>query len=139
MASILQTKDLSKTYGKETVVDKINIYLEQGEIYGFIGQNGAGKTTAIRMILNLTAKTAGEVELFGELSSNKNIYQHLRKIGAIIETPGFYLNLTAKENLNIHRMMMDIEDKHSIERVMELVGLQGEENKKVGHYSLGMR
>lgn len=139
MSSILQTKELSKTYGNVTAVDKISMHLQQGEIYGFIGQNGAGKTTAIRMILNLTSKTAGEVELFGEPSSDKNIYQHLRKIGAIIETPGFYLNLTAKENLDIHRMMMNIEDKHSIERAMELVGLQGEANKRVDHYSLGMK
>jgi bacitracin transport system ATP-binding protein len=139
MGYILQTIDLSKTYGKKTVVDKINIHLQQGEIYGFIGQNGAGKTTAIRMILNLISKTAGEARLFGEPSHEKNIYQHLRKIGAIIETPGFYLNLTAKENLDIHRMMMNIEEKHSIERAMELVGLQGEENKRVSHYSLGMK
>jgi bacitracin transport system ATP-binding protein len=139
MSYILQTFDLSKTYGKKTVVDKINIHLQQGEIYGFIGQNGAGKTTAIRMILNLTSKTEGEAILFGEPSNDKNIYRHLRKIGAIIEAPGFYLNLTAKENLDIHRMMMNIEDKHSIESVMELVGLQGEEHKRVSHYSLGMK
>jgi bacitracin transport system ATP-binding protein len=139
MGYILQTIDLSKTYGKKTVVDKINIHLQQGDIYGFIGQNGAGKTTVIRMILNLISKTAGEAKLFGELSSDKNIYQHLRKIGAIIETPGFYLNLTAKENLDIHRMMMNIKEKHSIQRAMELVGLQGEENKRVSHYSLGMK
>jgi bacitracin transport system ATP-binding protein len=139
MSYILQTVDLSKTFGKKTVVDKINIHLQQGEIYGFIGQNGAGKTTAIRMILNLTSKTGGEAILFGEPSSDKNIYRHLRKIGAIIEAPGFYLNLTAKENLDIHRMMMNIEDRYSIEKVMELVGLQGEENKKVSHYSLGMK
>lgn len=139
MSYIIQTSDLSKRFKKSTVVDKVNLNVKKGDIYGFIGQNGAGKTTTIRMILNLISPSSGTVELFGEKVTDKNLCNHLRKIGAIIETPGFYTNLTGEENLNIHRIMMDITDKLSIDRALEIVGLSDEKNKKVGHYSLGMK
>ncbi len=139
MSYIIQTSELSKRFKKSTVVDKVNLNVKKGEIYGFIGQNGAGKTTTIRMILNLIGPTNGTVELFGEKVTDKNLYKHLRKIGAIIETPGFYTNLTGKENLDIHRIMMDIPNKSSIDRALEIVGLSDEKNKKVGYYSLGMK
>lgn len=139
MSFVLETVNLSKNYKQNVIVDNINIHLKKGEIYGFIGQNGAGKTTTIRMILNLLRPTNGSVQLFGEECDNKNIYKHLRKIGAIIETPGFYLNLTAIENLDIHRIMMNVTEKTSIDNALQIVGLQGEGNKKVCHYSLGMK
>ena len=139
MPYVLRTLDLSKKYKQATVVDKINIHLTKGEIYGFIGQNGAGKTTTIRMILNLIKSSGGSVELFGEQVNDKNIYKHFHKIGAIIETPGFYLNLTGRENLDIHRIMMDVSEKQSIDFALKTVGLKDEENKKVSHYSLGMK
>ncbi len=139
MSYVLQTVELSKKYKKAAVVDKVNINLKAGDIYGFIGKNGAGKTTTIRMILNLIKSSDGSIALFGEQVNNRNIFKHLRRIGAIIETPGFYLNLTAKENLDIHRIMMNVEDKHTIDTALKTVGLKDEENKKVGQYSLGMK
>lgn len=139
MTYILQTSELSKKYKQSTVVDRVSIHVKPGEVYGFMGKNGAGKTTTIRMILNLIKASDGSVQLFGERVNDKNIYRHLRKIGAIIETPGFYHNLTAKENLDIHRIMMNVTDKSSIERALKTVGLMGEEKKKVHQYSLGMK
>lgn len=139
MTYIVQTAELSKSLKKSQVVDKVNLNVRKGEIYGFIGPNGAGKTTTIRMILNIIRPSGGTVELFGETVTDTSMTQHLRKIGAIIETPGFYLNLTGKENLDIHRLMMDISDRSSIDRALKLVGLSDEKNKKTRHYSLGMK
>ena len=116
MTYIVQTSDLSKSFKKVPVVDKVNLQVKPGEIYGFIGPNGAGKTTTIRMILNLIQPLSGSVELFGEKVTDQSMARHLRRIGAIIETPGFYLNLTGEENLDIHRLMMGVEDKSSIDR-----------------------
>lgn len=139
MSYIVQTRDLSKAFGKVTTVDKVNLHIMKGDIYGFIGQNGAGKTTTIRMILNLIKPSGGNVELFGKEVTNKNIYGQLKKIGAIIETPGFYPNLTGEDNLDIHRIMMNIPDKTSVDHAMRLVGLSDQKGKKTRHYSLGMR
>lgn len=139
MTYIVQTTELSKSLKKSQVVDKVNLNVRKGEIYGFIGPNGAGKTTTIRMILNIIKPSGGRVELFGETVTDISMTQHLRKIGAIIETPGFYLNLTGKENLDIHRIMMDISDKSSIDRALKIVGLSDEKDKKTRHYSLGMK
>ncbi|WP_110932782.1 ABC transporter ATP-binding protein [Paenibacillus bouchesdurhonensis] len=139
MKTILQTCDLTKKYKDATVVNGVNIHIEKGEVYGFIGQNGAGKTTSIRLILNLLNPTGGHVELFGEKVTNQNIYKHLKKIGSIIEIPGFYSNLSGQENLEIHRVLMNVKDKAEINRVLELVNLKDEKNKKVKNYSLGMK
>ena len=91
------------------------------------------------MLLNLIKPSSGSVELFGETVTDKNMHDNLRKIGVIIETPGFYMNLTARENLDIHRLMMNVSDKSSIDRVLGIVGLPEEGSKKVRNYSLGMR
>jgi len=139
MESVIKTVGLTKSYKTTTVVKDVNLNVKKGEIYGFIGKNGAGKTTTIRMILNLIKPSIGSVELFGEIVTDKNMYGNLRKIGAIIETPGFYMNLTARENLDIHRLMMNVSDKSSIDRVLGIVGLLEEGSKKVRNYSLGMR
>jgi bacitracin transport system ATP-binding protein len=91
------------------------------------------------MILNLVKPTSGQVKLFGESVTDKNMHLNLRKIGVIIETPGFYMNLSARENLDIHRLMMNISDKGSIEEALATVGLSEEGKKKVRNYSLGMK
>jgi len=135
MEYILQTFDLTKRYKNINVVDKLSMNLKKGEIYGFLGQNGAGKTTTIRMIMGLIKKTSGNINLFGkEKCNNLN-----SRIGSIIEYPGNYLNLTAKENLEIHRRMVGIQEKASIEEVLKLVGLNDIKNKKVAKFSLGMK
>jgi bacitracin transport system ATP-binding protein len=139
MNDILCTRDLTKKFKNQLSVNKINLNIQKGDVYGFIGQNGAGKTTTIRLILNLLKPTEGYVELFGEMVTNENIYKNLRRIGSIIETPGFYLNLTGEENLNLHRIMMYMDDKSEITRVLKIVGLKEERKKIVKHYSLGMK
>ena len=97
---VIETKQLTKKYGNQTVVNQVNLHVKKGRIYGLLGRNGAGKTTIMKMILGLTQVTSGEVELFGQRlkGQEKMIYP---RIGAIIETPGFYPNLTGTENLEI--------------------------------------
>ncbi|WP_027624003.1 ABC transporter ATP-binding protein [Clostridium lundense] len=138
MEYILKTINLTKQYGDVRVVDNVNINIEKGDIYGFIGQNGAGKTTTLRMITNLIKPSSGFVELFGETLTPKshNLYE---RIGSIIEFPTFYPNLTAAENLEIHRRMMGINDRKRIEESLDLVDLLDVRNKKAKDLSLGMK
>ncbi|MHC1685133.1 MAG: ABC transporter ATP-binding protein [Clostridiaceae bacterium] len=138
MEYVIRTHNLTKKYKNTEVVSDLSINLKKGEIYGFLGQNGAGKTTTLRMIMGLIKPSRGEVELFGKIGYSKDIY---KKIGAIIEYPGFYPNLTAEENLEIHRRMMGIENKEYIKEALDTVGLELSEikNKKVKNYSLGMK
>lgn len=138
MSAIIKTTNLTKVYGNQTSVDHLSMSVKQGEIYGFLGRNGAGKTTTIRMLLGLIKPTNGEIEIFGEnlLENQKEI---LRRIGSMVEVPGFYENLTAKENLLINSKIMGIYKKNAIEEALEIVGLQDETKKLVGKYSLGMK
>nr|WP_232345482.1 ABC transporter ATP-binding protein [Paenactinomyces guangxiensis] len=134
----MQTRHLTKQYQGTTVVENLNMSINRGEIYGFLGPNGAGKTTTIRMIMSLVKPTGGEVYLFGEKITSNNI-SLFQRIGAMIEYPGFYMNLTAVENLDIHRRMMGIYDHRSVYEHLKLVGLQEAGDKKVKQYSLGMK
>ncbi|MFC7891270.1 ABC transporter ATP-binding protein, partial [Bacillus velezensis] len=119
-------------------VDNLNITVNEGDIYGFLGRNGAGKTTTIRMLLGLIKPTHGKIEIFGEdLHTNKK--DILKRIGSIVEVPGFYGNLTAKENLEINARIVGIHKKNAIEEALEIVGLENETKKLVGKYSLGMK
>lgn len=138
MQSILKISNLSKKYGEEYAVQNLNMHITQGDVYGFLGQNGAGKTTTIRMILGLIKPTSGYVKLFGEPLNERN-YHVFRRIGSMVEYPGAYENLTAVENLEIHRKLMGIKKKDSVEEVIHLVGLSEARNKKVGEFSLGMK
>ncbi|MBM7603753.1 bacitracin transport system ATP-binding protein [Metabacillus crassostreae] len=138
METIIKTIDLTKEYGKQKSVDSLNLTVKKGDIYGFLGRNGAGKTTTIRMLLGLIKPSLGEIELFGEkLENNKK--QILRRIGSIVEVPGFYENLTAKENLLINAKIMGVHKKNAIEDALEIVSLHKEPKKLVGNYSLGMK
>jgi bacitracin transport system ATP-binding protein len=138
MESILKISKLSKKYGGEYAVQNLNMHIKQGDVYGFLGQNGSGKTTTIRMILGLIKPTSGYVELFGKPLDKRN-YHVFRKIGSMVEYPGAYENLTAVENLEIHRKLMGIKKRDSVEEVIHLVGLSEARNKKVGEFSLGMK
>lgn len=138
MDYILKTYNLSKKYKDTTAVDNVNMTIKKGDIYGFIGKNGAGKTTLIRMITGLIKPTSGTVEVFGQPVSKGN-KDFLERIGTIIEFPGFYQNLTARENLEIHRRLMRVTDKKRIEEVLELVNLQDVPDKMVKGFSLGMK
>jgi len=133
----IETHDLTKKYGDFTVVKDLEIKVPAGKVYGFLGRNGSGKTTTIRMIMGLIKPNEGNVQIFGsEISRNRAEY--LASIGAIIETPGFYENLSAYENLEITAKMFKT-GKNVITETLEIVGLSNIENKPVGKFSLGMK
>src|SRR5699024_401062 len=138
VSEIIKTRNLMKIYGEQKSVDHLNITVNQGEIYGLLGRNGAGKTTTIRMLLGLIKPTFGQIEIFGEnlFNNQKSI---LRRIGSIVEVPGFYENLTARENLLINAKIIGIHKKNAIEEALEIVDLHHETKKLVGKYSLGMK
>lgn len=138
MEYILKTENLSKHYKNKKAVDSVNLNVQKGEIYGFLGQNGAGKTTTIRMIMGLVKPTQGNVYLFGE-KIIPGRYSHYGRIGSIIETAGFYPNLTAAENLEIHRRLMGISNKDYLDEALELTGMMEVRNKQVKGFSLGMK
>ena len=138
MEYILRTHNLTKEFKKFHAVSNLNMNIKQGEIYGFLGENGAGKTTTIRMIMGLMKATSGEIELFSEKDSKQN-RNLLQRIGSMIEYPGFYPNLTAGENLEIHRRMMGMQDKNCIIESLKIAGIQEVKDKKVKEFSLGMK
>lgn len=138
MSAVIKTTNLTKIYGNQKSVDHLNITVNQGDIYGFLGRNGAGKTTTIRMLVGLIKPTHGQIEIFGE-NLFKNKRQILRRIGSIVEVPGFYGNLTARENLLINARLIGIHKKNAMEEALEIVGLHHETKKLVGNYSLGMK
>jgi len=135
---VLRTKNIYKKYGKSLALDNINIEIKKGEIYGFIGQNGAGKTTLLRVVTGLTIPTKGTVELFGQ-SSEKGLVKSIKRVGAVVESPALFPNMSAYENLELHRLQKGIPDKKCIDRTLKLVGLENTGRKKVVNFSLGMK
>ena len=135
---ILKTYNITKKYGNQVAVNNVNMTIKKGEIYGFIGQNGAGKTTLIRLITGLIHKTGGEIELLGA-TGEAELNKSRTMVGSLIETPSFYTNMTARENLEVSRLVRNIPGKKCIDEVLELVGLKDVEKKKVKNFSLGMR
>lgn len=138
MAHIIETENLTKQYGTTTVVDNVNIHVPKGKIYGLLGRNGAGKTTVMKMMLQLVRPTSGTIRIFETEQREKmgNIY---RKIGSIIETPGFYGNLTAYENLQLIGSIRGQQKSDDIRKSLEFVGLHNERAKPFADYSLGMK
>ena len=135
---VIETNNLSKIYSKTKVVDSISMHVEKGKIYGLLGKNGAGKTTTMCMLLNLTYPSSGEVFLFGK-NPKKNSREVYKRIGSIIETPGFYENLTAYENLEIIARLRGDYDPFKITSVLEMVNLTDAKSKKFKDFSLGMK
>lgn len=135
---VLQTNNLTKRYGNQLAVNNVNMTIRKGQIYGFIGQNGAGKTTLIRMITGLIHKTNGEIELLGA-RTDKELDEARTMVGSLVETPAFYGNMTARENLEVSRLVRNIAGKQCIDEVLEQTGLKDTGNKKVINFSLGMR
>ena len=134
---VIETNSLSKKYSKNLVVDSVDMHVEKGKIYGLLGKNGAGKTTTMCMILNLTYPSSGEIFLFGkDPRKYSNVYSN---IGSIIETPGFYENLTAYENLKIISKIRGDYNPHQINSVLRMVNLDNEKSKKFKDFSLGMK
>lgn len=138
MPYLLKTYNLIKAYNNKEVVSNVNMSVRKGEIYGFLGSNGAGKTTVMRMITNLVKPTSGEIRLFNEKITDKS-YEYLKRLGTIIESPVFYEKLTAKENLELHREYMGYYDKKAVDTALDLVNLKNVDHKKVKDFSLGMK
>ncbi len=135
---ILSTNNLAKEYKNIRAVDQVNLEILQGDIYGLVGKNGAGKTTILRMITGQAFATEGQINLFGA-SSEASLNQNRKRIGTIIEVPSFYSYMTGKQNLEYYRIQRGIPDKNSVEEVLAEVGLSGAGNKKYKDYSLGMK
>ena len=135
---VIETNNLSKKYSNNTVVDSINMHVEKGKIYGLLGKNGAGKTTTMCMLLNLTYPSSGNVYLFGK-DPKKYPNEVYSNIGSIIETPGFYENLTAYENLKIISKLRGDFNPANIDSVLKMVNLNDVESKKYKDFSLGMK
>ena len=135
---IIETRNLTKQYGSQKSVSNLNLHVRQGRIYGLLGRNGAGKTTTMKMLLNLINPTSGEARLFGE-----NIKTHekqiLPRVGSLIESPGFYPNLTGTENLRIFAELRGLKSKNAIRDALELVSLPYRDKKLYSQYSLGMK
>jgi len=134
----IETHDLTKRYGNQTVVDEVNIHVKQGEIYGLLGRNGAGKSTIMKMILGLTNITHGEITILGD-ELNKYPKILYSRIGSLIETPGFYPNLTGTENLLLFSKLRGTISKNAEKKALETVGLPYKDNKTFAKYSLGMK
>ncbi|RIW34031.1 ABC transporter ATP-binding protein [Bacillus salacetis] len=135
---VLTTGQLSKKYQKNMALDKVSLKIEKGSIYGFIGQNGAGKSTLIRVVTGLAYPSSGTYELFGK-NSERDIIEARKRIGTIIEGPALYPQMTAKDNLEAHRLLKGIPGRECIDKTLKLVGLQDTGKKKAKNFSLGMK
>lgn len=139
MEYILKTNALSKQYRHFKALDGLTMHVPKGAIYGFVGKNGAGKTTLIRLICGLQTPTGGEYSLYGRKNTQRDIAKSRRRMGAVVETPSIYLDITAEDNLKQQYMILGCPSYDGIDELLELVGLSGTGKKKAKNFSLGMR
>lgn len=135
MEYVLTTENVTKVYGGHKAVNHVNMHVEKGAIYGFIGKNGAGKTTFMRMVAGLAAPTEGSIRLF----DTTDLEKQRKRIGTLIENAGVYANMTARENLEIVRRNFGIAEKKAVDEMLEFVGLGDTRKKKVKNFSMGMK
>ena len=138
MEYVIESSNMTKSYGNTVVVDRVNIHVRKGEIYGLLGRNGAGKTTIMKMIVGLTDMDSGSISVFGKQMKG-NEKELLSRIGALIETPGFYPNLTAYENLNNLARLRGVVKKNAVGDSLEVVGLPRNDKKIYSEFSIGMK
>ena len=134
----ITTCGLSKRYGAETCVDRLEMAVPERAVYGFLGPNGAGKTTTLKMLLGLVHPTEGSIRLLGRDLKPDNRLDILREVGSLIESPSYYGHLNARENLDILRRLRGL-PREAAEEALALVRLENETKKAVGHFSLGMK
>ncbi len=141
MEYVLRTFGLSKRYKKQLAVNDANMTISKGDIYGFVGENGSGKTTIIRLITGLIFSDSGSFELFGVSNNSKEIKEARRKVGAVVESPSIYQNMSAYENLKMQCLVLGITADEKIAKTLDEVGLGHllKDKKSVGDFSLGMR
>lgn len=137
METIIKTQGVTKIYKDKPAVSNVSMTIHKGDIYGFIGSNGAGKSTFIRCIMGLI-KYSGTIEILGK-SDPEGLLQARKKIGAIVENPALSVNLSGYDCLKAHALLYGIRDESKIKGLLELVGLHDTGKKKVGNFSLGMR
>ncbi len=135
--NIIETENLTKTYGSFTAVSSLNLHIKKGSVYGFLGPNGAGKSTTMKMLLGLTKPTGGSFHI-NHKTYPKDRISILRDIGSFIEAPAFYGNLTGEENLEILRRVLGL-PKSSLDDALEIVGLTQHKRRLAKKYSLGMK
>lgn len=135
--NIIETNNLTKTYGSFTAVSNVNLHIPKGTVYGFLGPNGAGKSTTMKLFLGLTKPSSGTFTIDGKSYPEHRI-EILKEIGSFIEAPAFYGNLTGEENLDIIRNLLGL-PKSSVTEVLELVGLTQFKGRLAKKYSLGMK
>lgn len=139
MENIVEINHLAKKYKKFSALNDINIHIPKGSIYGLIGKNGAGKTTLIRVICGLQKPNNGEYTIYGIKNNDKEIAKVRKRIGAIIETPAIYENLSAIDNIKEQFILLGMPSLDNALELLELVGLNHTGKKKAGKFSLGMR
>lgn len=141
MDYVLRTNGLTKKYKKHLAVNDANMNICRGDIYGFVGENGSGKTTIIRLITGLIFANSGGLELFGVPHDSADIRSARRKVGAVVESPSIYQNMSAYDNLKMQCLVLGILADERIEKTLETVGLGYllNDKKKVSNFSLGMR
>lgn len=139
MSFVLETKGLSKSYKKSQALNGLSMHVPEGAIYGFVGRNGAGKTTLIRLVCGLQEPTSGSFALYGASDNSKEIADARRRIGAIVETPAIYQDMTAEDNLKQQYRILGLSSFDSIPELLELVGLEDTGKKKAKQFSLGMK
>jgi ABC-2 type transport system ATP-binding protein len=137
MEYILETKNLTKKYGKQFAVKNINIHIVKGQIYGLVGRNGAGKTTILKIISGLSNPTDGGFEIFEKNGQNNPLTR--QRVGCLIENPGIYPKMSAKENLKMKCLALGVTDLSIIDELLVKVGLENTGKKGAGNFSLGMR
>ncbi|WP_240419556.1 ABC transporter ATP-binding protein [Paenibacillus periandrae] len=136
-SAIVQTHNLSKTYGAINRVNKVDLKVQEGEIYGFLGPNGAGKTTTLKMLLGLIKPSEGTITIFGQ-SLSRHRSSILQRTGSLIESPSFYGHLTGLENMKVMQRLRNVPDKN-VDEAIRIVRLENQQNKKAEQYSLGMK
>lgn len=139
MDYVLKTNELRKEYRKFTALNGVTMSVPKGSIYGFVGKNGAGKTTLIRLICGLQYPTSGDFELYGIKNTDKDISRSRRRMGAVVETPSIYLDMTAEDNLKQQYRILGMPSFDGIDELLKLVGLENTGKKKARNFSLGMR
>lgn len=139
MEYVLETNGLSKSYGHSMVLNGLSMHVPKGSIYGFVGRNGAGKTTLIRLVCGLQNPTSGEYSIYGVKGTSKEISNSRRRMGAVVETPSIYMDMTAYENIEQQYKVLGMPSNHGIDKLLHLVGLSGTGRKKTRNFSLGMR
>ena len=139
MEYILETNDLRKQYKDFKALNGLTMHVPKGSIYGFVGKNGAGKTTLIRLISGLQTPTSGDFKIYGISYKDNNISNARKKMGAVVETPSIFHDLTAYENIKMQYDILGIKDYRTINDLLKLVGLENTGKKMAKNFSLGMR